>query len=149
MIYDWQYEEAKKLGIKPCQCGGATVIHDIGNSHTKTHCVEMVCSKCHIKRKQCILNGSRSGLTFEKLKEGVIKDWNTRPIEDELLTALKECFGAIKQYHEYEHDGDPWTEDARAMGEMDLDYFKSDGRMEKISTLIEKLDVQEVKNANR
>ncbi len=60
----------------------------------------------------------------------------------EMLEALKECFGTIKEYHEYEHDGDPWTEDARAMGEMDLDAFERDGRMEKVSNLIEKLDVQ-------
>lgn len=88
MIYDWQYEEAKELGIKPCQCGGAAVIKEIGNAHSKKRCVEMTCSKCHMKRKQCILNG-RGGLSFEALKSGVIKDWNTRPIEDEMYEALK------------------------------------------------------------
>lgn len=91
MVYDWQYEEAKKLGIKPCQCGGPAVIKEIGNAHTKKRCVEMECTKCHMKRKQCILN-STGILSFEDLKAGVINDWNTRPIEDKLKEALdRQC----------------------------------------------------------
>jgi hypothetical protein len=107
MIYDWQYWEAKTLGIKPCQCGGAAVINEIGNSHTKKRCVEMECSKCHTKRKQCILN-STGVLSFEDLKSGVIKDWNTRPLEQELLQALKEAVA----WDSHDTEGEPavWLE---------------------------------------
>lgn len=87
MVYDWQYDEAKKLGIKPCQCGGPAVIKEIGNARTKKRCVEMECTKCHIKRKQCILN-STGILSFEELKSRFIDNWNTRPLEQQLLKAL-------------------------------------------------------------
>lgn len=96
MIYDWQYEEAKELGIKPCQCGGAAVIKEIGNAHTKSHCVQMECSKCHMKRKQCVLNG-RGILTFEELKRRVIEKWNTRPVEDEMLVIAKLLYKEIEE----------------------------------------------------
>lgn len=88
MICDWQYDEAKELGIKPCQCGGAAVIKEIGNSHSKKRCVEMTCSKCHMKRKQCIIT-SIGIMTFERLKENFINDWNTRPLEDEMIKVAK------------------------------------------------------------
>lgn len=45
----------------------------------------------------------------------------------ELLAMLKKAYDAIDEYQTYEHDGDPWTEDARAMGEMTLDDMKQDG----------------------
>ena len=30
------------------------------------------------------------------------------------------------EYVDYEHDGDPWTEDARSMGEMELNEWKKE-----------------------
>jgi len=36
----------------------------------------------------------------------------------------------------YEHDGDPWTEDARAMGEMDIDDYAKDGRLTNARTAL-------------
>jgi len=49
------------------------------------------------------------------------------------IKALVEALGAsvatIEDYLAYEHDGDPWTEDARAMGEMDIDDYAKDGRL--------------------
>ena len=78
MTYDWQYEEAKELGLRDCPfCGGACIIQEKGNSHTKKHCVEIKCTKCFVKRQQCILN-STGVLTFEKLKAGMLRDWNKR-----------------------------------------------------------------------
>lgn len=56
----------------------------------------------------------------------------------ELLEALKICRETIRDYHEYQHSGDPWEEDARAMGEMDIDYLKNDGRLQKIDAAIAK-----------
>jgi hypothetical protein len=48
-----------------------------------------------------------------------------------LVEALTEALAVIDDYLEYEHNGDPWTEDARAMGEMDIDDYARDGRIEK------------------
>jgi hypothetical protein len=45
----------------------------------------------------------------------------------ELVKALEVCLMGIKEYLEYEHDGDPWREDSRAMGEMQLDNMKRNG----------------------
>lgn len=58
----------------------------------------------------------------------------------ELLEALKKAYDAIDEYQTYEHDGDPWTEDARAMGEMTLDDMQRDGSMEKIKAAIAKAE---------
>ena len=54
----------------------------------------------------------------------------------ELREALSVCVDAITEYHEYEHDGDPWTEDARAMGEMWLDELEGSEEFEKIKKLL-------------
>lgn len=53
-----------------------------------------------------------------------------------LKAAVKVLYVAAKDYIDYEHDGDPWTEDARAMGEMLIDDISSD-EMDSISKLIE------------
>lgn len=47
-----------------------------------------------------------------------------------LREALSGAVSTITDYIEYEHDGDPWTEDARAMREMDIDDYATDGRLE-------------------
>jgi hypothetical protein len=49
---------------------------------------------------------------------------------DQLVAALKAALATIEDYVTYEHNGDPWTEDARAMGEMDIDDYSTDGRLE-------------------
>lgn len=46
-----------------------------------------------------------------------------------LLCAFDALLKAAAEYVDYEHDGDPWTEDARAMGEMTLNDMKRDGRL--------------------
>lgn len=48
---------------------------------------------------------------------------------DALENALREAVATITDYVEYQHDGDPWTEDARAMGEMDINDYATDGRL--------------------
>lgn len=50
---------------------------------------------------------------------------------DQLVAALKDALATIDDYLAYEHNGDPWTEDARAMGEMDIDDYERDGRLER------------------
>ena len=53
-----------------------------------------------------------------------------------LVEALSASVATIEDYIAYEHDGDPWTEDARAMREMDIDYYATDGRLDKAKGLI-------------
>jgi uncharacterized protein (DUF433 family) len=55
----------------------------------------------------------------------------------ELEAALKTLLFASIEYVEYEHDGDPWVEDSRVMGEMILDYLDYDGTIESIKKLLE------------
>lgn len=49
---------------------------------------------------------------------------------DQLVASLKAAVATIEDYVSYEHNGDPWTEDARVMGEMDIDDYSTDGRLE-------------------
>lgn len=56
----------------------------------------------------------------------------------ELLEALNAALATIDDYLDYEHNGDPWVEDARAMGEMDINDYKRDGRLEKARAAIAK-----------
>jgi hypothetical protein len=56
-----------------------------------------------------------------------------------LLCAFEELLYAAIEYHEYEHDGDPWTEDARAMGEMTIDDMANDGRLDKYKALLQQI----------
>ena len=53
-----------------------------------------------------------------------------------LVEALEEAIATIADYVDYEHDGDPWTEDARAMGEMDIDDYAKDGRLTNASAAL-------------
>ena len=54
----------------------------------------------------------------------------------ELVEALRACIGVIVEYTEYEHSGDPWEEDARAMGEMSIDDFKQEGKLQDVIDLL-------------
>ena len=47
-----------------------------------------------------------------------------------LVDALTASVATIEDYIGYQHDGDPWSEDARAMGEMDINDYATDGRLE-------------------
>lgn len=53
-----------------------------------------------------------------------------RAAAPELLAALEAALFVIQDYLEYDHDGDPWKEDARTMGEMDINDYERDGRLE-------------------
>ena len=46
-----------------------------------------------------------------------------------LFCAFDELLAAAIEYVSYEHDGDPWKEDARVMGEMDLDDLNRQGKL--------------------
>lgn len=54
----------------------------------------------------------------------------------ELLAALEAALLVIEDYLEYDHNGDPWTEDARTMGEMDINDYERDGRLESARAVI-------------
>jgi hypothetical protein len=55
----------------------------------------------------------------------------------ELEGALKILFAASVEYLEYKHDGDPDNEDARVMGEMELNDLDNEGTIESIKKLLE------------
>ena len=59
-----------------------------------------------------------------------------RDMRTELVEALRACIGVIVEYTEYEHSGDPWEEDARAMGEMSIDDFKQEGKLQDVIDLL-------------
>ena len=61
----------------------------------------------------------------------------------ELVEALRACIGVIVEYTEYEHSGDPWEEDARAMGEMSIDDFKQEGKLQDVIDLLLKATKEE------
>lgn len=56
----------------------------------------------------------------------------------ELLAALRGALAVIDDYLDYDHDGDPWKEDARTMGEMDINDYRRDGRLESARAAIAK-----------
>lgn len=49
---------------------------------------------------------------------------------EKLRSALAAAVYTIQDYLAYNHDGDPWTEDSRAMGEMDINDYGRDGRLD-------------------
>lgn len=56
---------------------------------------------------------------------------NKEPSEAEKLrSALAAAVETIQDYLAYTHDGDPWKEDSRAMGEMDINDYGRDGRLQ-------------------
>ena len=55
----------------------------------------------------------------------------------ELEAALKTLLDASIDYKEYKHDGDPDNEDARVMGEMELNDLDNNGTIESIKKLLE------------
>lgn len=55
----------------------------------------------------------------------------SEPTENEKLrSALRAALETIADYLSYIHDGDPWSEDSRVMGEMDINDYAIDGRMQ-------------------
>jgi hypothetical protein len=54
----------------------------------------------------------------------------------DLLAALQGALAVIDDYLAYTHDGDPWTEDAWLMGEMEINDYGRDGRLKAARALI-------------
>lgn len=52
-----------------------------------------------------------------------------------LVDALREALRVIKDCTDYQHDGDPWTENAYEMRELEIHDFVTDGRFEKSDAL--------------
>ena len=60
-----------------------------------------------------------------------------------VVSAFKELYAASLEYIEYEHSGDLWEEDARAMGEMSLDDLKRSGRFDEYADILKRLELNE------
>ena len=82
---------------------------------------------------------------FEEAVEYVTGNSEIKPtVPRDKVEALIEKYqillSAAKEYWEYEHDGDPFAEDARAMGEMTLDEIKprsGENEFEQVIRLLE------------
>jgi len=48
---------------------------------------------------------------------------------ERLEAELSDAINVIEDYLNYEHSGDPWEEDRRAMREMAIDDYGRDGRL--------------------
>lgn len=87
------------------------------------------------------------GRAIEPPSDVLAESWNSRyespELEKlkkehaELFKALSALIVAANEYADYQHDGDPDTEDARAMGEMMLDDLKQDGTLDKITKMVD------------
>lgn len=67
--------------------------------------------------------------------EGIIKDLIEQKVQPpsiprdvvkELESRYATLLKAVQEYWDYDHNGDPYTEDARAMGEMELDDIEAE-----------------------
>lgn len=68
----------------------------------------------------------------------------------DLIAALEACISVIDDYLAYRHDGDPTREDARLMGEMEINRFAQDGRLEAaLAALASEPDPQPVAEEER
>ncbi len=57
---------------------------------------------------------------------------------EKLRSALRAALDTIADYLAYSHDGEPWSEDSRVMGEMDINDYAVDGRMQYALDLLSK-----------
>lgn len=71
-------------------------------------------------------------------QEAIAMHERIRDAAPELLAALQAAVAVIEDYRAYTHDGDPWKEDARTMGEMEIDDYDNDGRLDAARALIAK-----------
>lgn len=82
-----------------------------------------------------------SGHYGDAARRAIDGEANLEPTETEKLrSALRAAVDTIQDYLAYEHDGDPWKEDSRAMGEMDINDYGRDGRLDYALSLLSALD---------
>jgi hypothetical protein len=53
-----------------------------------------------------------------------------------LRNALRDAISVIEDYLSYEHNGDPWVEDARLMGEMEINEYAKNGGLAEAKDLL-------------
>ena len=85
------------------------------------------------------------GIKAPAPRHWVIPPLNLNPDDVRLMACSKELFEAlqsallvIQDYLDYDHDGDPWSEDARLMVEMEINDYKRDGRLNAALSVISK-----------
>jgi hypothetical protein len=65
------------------------------------------------------------------MADAVKENAELRTQRDALAEALAGALAIIEDYLGYSHDGDPWKEDERLMGEMDINDYGEDGRLDR------------------
>ena len=68
---------------------------------------------------------------------------------NDIVLAFDRLMFVADDYLSYEHDGDTWTEDARTMGEMEIDDMKSSGDFDKFKQLLASPGVQRIILSNQ
>lgn len=81
-----------------------------------------------------------------KLIEDASEAWNTRHVPEGMalvpvgfVELASKLMGLIKDTVSYQYSGDPWEEDAFAMGEMEIHEYRRSGDMEKDSKTISEI----------
>ena len=64
----------------------------------------------------------------------------SKKLNNEMLAAYKKMLSVLIDYKEYEWSGDPWEEDARAMGEMEADDLARSGELDRFKEILEKFE---------
>ena len=58
---------------------------------------------------------------------------------EEMVAALEKALAVIADCVDYEHNGDPWTENAFDMGELDIHEYAKNGELENARAILAKL----------
>jgi hypothetical protein len=136
----------EQIDLLPCPfCGGKAHMASEHDADTGGKFYFITCASCRAKgqesyaRETCpIFFGQvrdawnrRASPVITALAEDAARAHDLALENARLREALKSCLDTVEDYLNYTHDGDPWTEDARAMGEMDINDFKNDGRLDR------------------
>ena len=86
--------------------------------------------------KAAVLDAMRRA--YERRNGVKESDDEPEPSEREIALgmALAQAIMVIEDYLSYTHDGDPWVEDARLMGEMEINEYERDGRLAAAKALV-------------
>jgi hypothetical protein len=79
----------------------------------------------------------KCGMALHLCKCCDVSDSSLNVSLSEIKDLVKDLIKDVEEYVNYEHDGDPWSEDYRVMGEMSLDAWGKGGRLDILKAMIE------------